>query len=44
MLPRYRDGAGNRQRERTAHAYGAVENLINAAEICAAERGQAMRE
>ena len=39
-----RNGAGNRQGQRAAHADGPVENLVNAPQVRAAERRQAMRE
>ena len=42
MLARNRNRTGNRQRQRAAHTDGAIENLINAAQIRAAERRQAV--
>ncbi len=44
MLAGYRDRPRDRERQRASHADGAIENLVDAAQIRAAERGQAMRE
>ena len=42
MLSRYRNRTGNRQRQRASHTDRAIENLINAAQVRAAERRQAV--
>ena len=44
MLARNGDGAGDGERQRTSRADGAVEDLVDAAQVGAAERRQAMGE